>query len=78
MPLSEAVKKINSAFNTNLREKNFMNDISVVQRTKAGYIKYLNICGKKVDAMQFRMLLGFRSTNFVYKVEGENIIFTTN
>lgn len=77
IPLAEAVQKINSHFNTNLLEKNFMSDILVLQRTKAGYIKYLSICGKKIDAMEFRMLLGLRSTNFVYEIDGKNVVFTT-
>ena len=54
-----------------------MNEFIIGQRTNAGYIKNINVCGKNIDALEIRMLLGLRSTNFTIKKDGSDIIFTT-
>ena len=75
--LAEVIQKINNKYGTALNEKNFMNEFIIGQRTNAGYIKNINVCGKNIDALEIRMLLGLRSTNFTIKKDGSDIIFTT-
>lgn len=75
--LTEVVQKINNKYGTSINEKNFMDEFIIGQRTNAGYIKNIKVCGKNIDALEIRMLLGLRSTNFTIKKDGSDIIFTT-
>lgn len=77
IPIKQVCEKINNKYGTDLSAKNFMDKFIIGERTKAGYIKNINICDKKVSAMQIRMLLGLRSTNFNFVKNGDNIVFTT-
>lgn len=77
IPLSQVVQKINARYKTSLTVKNFMDEFIIAQRTNAGYIRNINVCGKNVSAMEIRMLLGLRSTNFTVQKDGSDIIFTT-
>lgn len=77
--LDDFIKKINSKYNTTLTKQNFINNFIIAQRTKAGYIKTMNICGKNINAMDLRFFLGLRSTNFNFNLDRDkkNIIFIT-
>lgn len=77
IPVIQVCEKINNKYGTKLNEKNFMDNFIINERTKAGYIKNINVCGKKISAMEIRMLLGLRSTNFNFVSCGDNIVFTT-
>ncbi len=52
-------------------------DIKVVERTSTGRPKTLIIGGRRFPAVAVRDLLGLRSTNFTWKVEGDSVTFTT-
>ncbi|NPV73213.1 MAG: stage II sporulation protein D [Pelotomaculum sp.] len=52
-------------------------DIKVVERTSTGRPKTLIIGGRRFPAVAVRDLLGLRSTNFTWKVEGDLVTFTT-
>ena len=73
--LADFIKKINSRYKTNLTKDNFKNNFLIAQRSKAGYIKKLSICGKNVDGMDFRFFLNLRSNNFDFKLNKNEIIF---
>lgn len=73
--LADFIKKINSRYKTNLSQNNFKNNFLIAQRSKAGYIKKLNICGKDIDGMDFRFFLNLRSNNFDFKLNKNEIIF---
>ena len=75
--LADFIKKINSRYKTNLTQNNFKNNFLIAQRSKAGYIKKLNICGKNIDGMDFRFFLNLRSNNFDFKLQQNQIIFIT-
>ena len=77
--LDDFIKKINNKYNTRLTKNNFINNFIISQRTKAGYIKNINISGKNISAMDLRFFLGLRSTNFIFKLDPDkkNIIFIT-
>ncbi|MBO8138126.1 MAG: stage II sporulation protein D [Desulfotomaculum sp.] len=51
--------------------------IKVTETTTTGRPKTLQVGGKEMRAAVFRDLLGLRSTWFEYKVQGDQIIFTT-
>ena len=76
-PLKNVIKLINNRYKTNLTVENFFDKFIIAQRSKAGYIKNINICDKNINAMEIRMLLGLRSTNFTFKKDGADIIFVT-
>jgi len=53
------------------------NYIQVVEKTKTGRIKTLNINGKKLSGTEVRAKLGLKSTWFTWQVDQGNITFTT-
>lgn len=75
--LSDLIKKINSKYNVKLTKNNFKDKFIIAHRSKAGYIKKINICGKDIDAMDLRFFLGLRSNNFEFRLSGDYIIFIT-
>ena len=75
--LNDLIKKINSRYSVKLTKNNFKDKFIIAQRSKVGYIKKINICGKDIDAMDLRFLLGLRSNNFEFKLNGDHIIFIT-
>lgn len=52
-------------------------EIKVAEKTSAGRPKTLLIGGRRFSAVIVRDLLGLRSTNFTWKVEGDFVTFTT-
>jgi len=52
-------------------------EIKVLEKTAAGRPKSLLLGGKQLSAVAVRDLLGLRSTNFTWQVEGDKITFTT-
>jgi stage II sporulation protein D len=51
--------------------------IKVIERTSAGRPKTLVVDGQQFPAVAVRDLLGLRSTNFTWKLQGGDITFTT-
>ncbi len=51
--------------------------VKVLERTATGRPKMVEIGGRRLAAVAVRDLLGLRSTNFTWRIEGDAITFTT-
>jgi stage II sporulation protein D len=51
--------------------------MQIIERTDAGYIKTMQIGNKVFTGKQVREILGLRSSDFTVKQDGDNMIFTT-
>lgn len=60
-----------------LYDGNLKEQMQVVEKTEAGYIKTIQIGNILFTGKQVREALGLRSTDFIAKQEGDNMIFTT-
>lgn len=54
-----------------------VNDISILQRTDAGYVTLIEIGGKNFKGSYVRLKLSLRSTNFTIDFDNDKIIFNT-
>ncbi|MDR1150384.1 MAG: stage II sporulation protein D [Clostridiales bacterium] len=70
--ISDICQKINKKFETDINKNNFENNFKVSIKSNSGYIKKLKICEKDISAMEFRMLLDLRSTNFEFYLDKDN------
>ena len=60
-----------------LTKDNIKNDIKIVSRTNADYVKCISIGGKNFEGTEIRKIFGLRSANFTISYDENNIIFTT-
>lgn len=67
--------KINS-LNANIT-KDEVNNITITERSAAGYVTKIKIGDKTFSGKDIRNVLGLRSTNFTITYDANNIIFTT-
>jgi stage II sporulation protein D len=75
--IQDLIDKINNEYKTELTVENFLDKFVIKNKTDAGYVTKIQVDNKIVNGMEFRMLLGLRSTNFDLKKNGNEIIFTT-
>lgn len=68
----ERFKKQGCVFSSDLK-----NDISILERSNAGYVKQIKIGGKVFKGSVVRQILSLRSTNFTISFSNSKIIFTT-
>ena len=61
----------------NILEVTSLDNIEIVSRTSSGRVKEIKIDNKIYSGVEFRNLLGLRSTDFDISVNGENVIITT-
>lgn len=54
-----------------------LDNIEIISRTSSGRIKEIKIDNKTYSGVEFRNLLGLRSTDFDISVNGENVSITT-
>ncbi len=54
-----------------------LDNIEIVSRTSSGRVKEIKIENKVYSGVEFRKLLGLRSTDFDINVDGKNVIITT-
>lgn len=52
-------------------------DTNIVEKTEAGYVKSVNINGKKYSGSYIRKILGLKSTSFDINCNNDNIIIST-
>lgn len=78
------IKNIDVALGSNLEavpaaklHGNTSNYIQVIEKTKTGRIKTLNVNGKKLSGTEVRAKLGLKSTWFTWQVDRNKITFTT-
>ncbi len=57
--------------------QNIKDDISILERSDAGYVKKIEIGGKIFKGAVVRQILALRSTNFTVSFDNSKIIFTT-
>ena len=50
--------------------------IKILEYTTSGRVKTIKFGNKEIAGTEARTILGLKSTNFIFKVEGDNIIFT--
>lgn len=50
--------------------------IQILEHTTSGRVKTIKFGNKKIAGTEARTLLGLKSTNFTFSIEGENIIFS--
>ncbi len=60
-----------------LTKDNIKNNIKIVSRTNADYVKSISIGGKNFEGTEIRKIFGLRSANFTISYDENNIIFTT-
>lgn len=73
---SQIVDKINNTISIKCDENVERADfIKIIEYTKSGRVKYVQIGGVKYKATDLRTALGLRSTNFTIEQDGENITF---
>lgn len=72
----QIVDKINEKLDKKCSNKNETKDfIKIVEYTKSGRVKYIEIGGEKYKATELRTALDLRSTNFTIEEDTEKIIF---
>lgn len=74
--ISKFVDDINAKYpEAQLSEKNLQGNIEVLSRSDAGGVKELRVGKAKIKGTDFRLTCGLNSTNFEFKVIGNEIIF---
>lgn len=74
--ITDFIDKINSKYpEAKLTKSNIANDINIVSRSEAGGVINIKLGGATVKGTEFRMLLGLKSTNFIYRFDGNKIVF---
>lgn len=77
MTIDDFVYTINSSYQkAGLTVDNIENSISIKNRSEAGGVKEIKVGGETIKGTDFRFLLKLNSTNFEYKIDGNNIIFS--
>ncbi|KJS85462.1 MAG: hypothetical protein JM58_08460 [Peptococcaceae bacterium BICA1-8] len=78
------IRNIDVALNSNLEavpaaklQSSINTYLQVVEKTKTGRIKTLSINGKKLPGTEVRTKLGLKSTWFTWRIDTNNITFTT-
>lgn len=78
MSTSTVIGKLQSKYtDLILTEGSLMEQMQIVERTEAGYIKQIQIGNKMFTGKQVREALGLRSSNFTITKNGDNIKFVT-
>ena len=74
----EFISLLRSSFpNIALESGNIIAQITINERSAAGYILRITIGNQTMDGTQLRSILGLRSTNFTIAQSGDNITFRT-
>lgn len=73
----KAVDLLKNEENSALTTVNLVDSMNIVSRSDAGYVLEINVGGRAMTGRELRETLGLRSTNFTFKKDGSNIVFTT-
>ena len=73
----EAVKVLKNNENPSLTAENIFDSMKIVSRSPAGYVTSMDVAGRIMTGREVREALGLRSTNFTFRLDGKNLIFTT-
>ena len=72
---TSTIKKRYSDFS--IKEKSLSSEIRIIERTTGGSIKLIRIGNKEMKGSEVRELFQLRSSDFTFKISGDNIQFTT-
>ena len=70
--LEKKVKEKYNDFNINWSEENCL---QILEYTESGRVKTFKVGNKNLSGVEARTIFGLRSTNFEFKIDGENIKF---
>lgn len=74
--IDDFVNKINSKYaDANISKDNLQGNIEVLSRSDAGGVKEIRFGKAKVKGTDFRLSFGLNSTNFDFKISGNEVIF---
>ena len=76
IPNSQIIETISKRY-PEMDKNNTISSFEIGERSEAGYVLNVNICGKKINARDIRTMFGLRSTNFTIEKTKDSINFTT-
>jgi len=72
----DLIKKIKEKYQDLTVDFDMEDAVRIKERTDSGRVKTIKIGNKEISGVEARTLLGLRSTNFSFAIEGENIRFS--
>ena len=76
IPNSQIVDKLSKEYK-NLDKNTIISSFEIDERSQAGYVLNVEVCGQKISGREIRTLFGLRSTNFTIEKTKDSIDFTT-
>ena len=73
---SELLKRIKENYQDIEIDYSKEDSIKIIEHTGSGRVKTIKIGNKNLPGTEIRKILGLRSTNFSFRIDGENIIFS--
>lgn len=75
IPNGQIIEKLSQEYN--LEKDKIISSFEIGERSDAGYVLNVIVCGKKINAREIRTLFSLRSTNFTIEKTSTSIDFTT-
>ena len=72
----EFKNKISEKHSDLILDYNAENSIEITEYTESNRVKTIRVGNVNLSGVEMRTLLGLKSTNFTFKIDGENIIFS--
>ncbi len=76
IPNSQIIDTLSKKY-PEMDKNNIISSFEIGERSEAGYVLNVNVCGKKINARDIRTMFGLRSTNFTIEKTKDSINFTT-
>ena len=72
----ELLNKIKEKYQDCVIDYSQENSIQILEHTTSGRVKTIKFGNKEIAGTEARTLLGLKSTNFTFKIDGDNVIFS--
>ncbi len=78
LPVNEVIGKLQAKYpDLILTEGSLLEQMQIIERTEAGYVKSIQIGNKIMEGKDVRECLSLRSSDFTIRQEGDTIVFVT-